>query len=166
MTFMRLPLFTWTVLVALMLILAAFPPLSAALFFLMLDRWFGTHFYTASAGASPLLWQHLFWLFGHPEVYIMILRAWGIVIEVVTVFSHRPLFGYPVVVYSTILSGFCLMAVAENHGPHAQRTSGKGWILADLRRVQLDLLPDALFRRLGDAVPDLSVSGRDGMAWL
>jgi cytochrome c oxidase subunit I len=115
MTFMRLPLFTWTILVALLLVLVAFPPLTAALIFLLLDRWFGTHFYTAAAGATPLLWQHLFWLFGHPEVYIMILPAWGIVTEVVTVFSHRPLFGYPIVVYSTILIGFLSYGVWAHH---------------------------------------------------
>ncbi len=115
MTFMRLPLFTWTILVAVVLIAVAFPPLTAALFFLLLDRWFGTHFYTAAAGASPLLWQHLFWLFGHPEVYIMVLPAWGLVTEIVTVFSHRPLFGYPVVVYSTILIGFLSYSVWAHH---------------------------------------------------
>jgi cytochrome c oxidase subunit I len=115
LTFLRLPLFTWTILVALVLILVAFPPLTAALFFLLLDRWFGTHFYTTIAGASPLLWQHLFWLFGHPEVYIMVLPAWGIVTEVVTVFSHRPLFGYAIVVYSTILIGFLSYGVWAHH---------------------------------------------------
>lgn len=115
MTFMRMPLFTWTLLVALVLIIVAFPALNAALFFLLLDRWFGTHFYTAAAGASPLLWQHLFWLFGHPEVYIMVLPAWGIVTEVVTTFSHRPLFGYPIVVYSTILIGFLSYGVWAHH---------------------------------------------------
>jgi cytochrome c oxidase subunit I len=115
MTFMRLPLFTWTILVALLLVLVAFPPLTAGLTFLMLDRWFGAHFYTATAGATPILWQHLFWLFGHPEVYIMILPAWGIVTEIVTVFSHRPLFGYPIVVYSTILIGFLSYGVWAHH---------------------------------------------------
>lgn len=115
MTFLRLPLFTWTIAVTSVLIIVAFPALTAALFFLLLDRWFGTHFYTSIGGASPLLWQHLFWLFGHPEVYIMILPAWGIVSEVVTVFSHRPLFGYPVVVYSTILIGFLSYGVWAHH---------------------------------------------------
>ncbi|MBV8772482.1 MAG: cytochrome c oxidase subunit I [Deltaproteobacteria bacterium] len=115
MTFLRMPLFTWTILVASLLIMVAFPPLNAALFFLILDRWFGTHFFTALGGASPLLWQHLFWLFGHPEVYIMILPAWGIVTEVVTVYSHRPLFGYSIVVYSTILIGFLSYGVWAHH---------------------------------------------------
>jgi cytochrome c oxidase subunit I len=115
MTFMRMPLFTWTILVAMVLVMVAFPPLTAALVFLMLDRWFHTHFYTAVAGGQPLLWQHLFWLFGHPEVYIMILPAWGIETEIITVFSHRPLFGYPIVVYSTILIGFLSYSVWAHH---------------------------------------------------
>jgi len=115
MMFMRLPLFTWSILVALVLILVAFPPLTVGLVFLLLDRWIGTHFYQAVAGASPLLWQHLFWLFGHPEVYIMALPAFGIISEVIPVFSHKPLFGYPVMVYSTILIGFLSYGVWAHH---------------------------------------------------
>ncbi|MGH7906437.1 MAG: cytochrome c oxidase subunit I [Candidatus Binataceae bacterium] len=115
MTFLRMPMFTWTVLVAAVLIIVAFPPLTVALSFLILDRWFGTHFYTAVAGSSPLLWQHLFWLFGHPEVYIMVLAPWGIITETITVYSHRPLFGYPLVVYSTILIGFLSYSVWAHH---------------------------------------------------
>src|SRR5207253_772132 len=83
--------------------LTAFPLITVALAFLMFDRFFGTHFYVSQAGATPILWQHLFWLFGHPEVYILILPAMGIVSEVLPTFARKPLFGYTVVVYSGIL---------------------------------------------------------------
>src|SRR5439155_25243 len=81
----------------------AFPVLTVALVFLAFDRFFGAPFYLPQAGATPLLWQHLFWLFGHPEVYILILPAMGIVSEVLPTFSRKPLFGYTVVVYSGVL---------------------------------------------------------------
>src|SRR5579885_1943735 len=95
MTFMRMPIFVWTILVTAVLILLAFPPLTVGLVLLFMDRFLGTRFYAATMGASPVLWQHLFWLFGHPEVYIMALPAFGIVSEVVPVFSRKPLYGYP-----------------------------------------------------------------------
>jgi len=75
MTYMRMPMFIWAMLVTSVLVLIAFPPLTIGLIFLLFDRFFDTHFYVASAGATPILWQHLFWLFGHPEVYIMALPA-------------------------------------------------------------------------------------------
>ncbi len=81
----------------------------------MLDRFFGTNFYEVQAGADPLLWQHLFWLFGHPEVYILILPAFGLVSEVLPVFSRKPLFGYPVMVYSGILIAFLGFGVWAHH---------------------------------------------------
>ena len=115
MTFMRMPMFIWSIIVMVVLILLAFPPLTVALTLLLMDRFYGTHFYTAVAGATPLLWQHLFWLFGHPEVYIMILPAFGIVSEVIPVFSRKPLFGYPVMAYSTALIGFLSYGVWAHH---------------------------------------------------
>jgi cytochrome c oxidase subunit 1 len=115
MTFMRLPLFVWSVLVMFVLILVAFPPLTVGLIFLMMDRFFDTHFYRVVAGATPLLWQHLFWLFGHPEVYIMVLPAFGIMSEIVPTFSRKPLYGYPAMAYSTALIGFLSYGVWAHH---------------------------------------------------
>jgi cytochrome c oxidase subunit 1 len=115
MKMMRLPVFTWMTLVTQFLVITAFPVITVALVFLMFDRFFGAHFYLPQAGATPLLWQHLFWLFGHPEVYILILPAMGIVSEVLPTFSRKPLFGYPVVVYSGVLIGFMGWGVWSHH---------------------------------------------------
>jgi len=115
MTFMRMPMFIWSMLVTSVLALIAFPPLTVGLVFLMMDRFFGTHFYQSTAGATPILWQHLFWLFGHPEVYIMALPAFGIVSEVVPVFSRKPLFGYPMMAYSLSLIAFLSYGVWGHH---------------------------------------------------
>jgi cytochrome c oxidase subunit 1 len=115
MTFMRMPIFVWTILVTAVLILLAFPPLTVGLVLLFMDRFLGTRFYAATMGASPVLWQHLFWLFGHPEVYIMALPAFGIVSEVVPVFSRKPLYGYPMMAYSTALIGFLSYGVWGHH---------------------------------------------------
>ncbi len=115
MTFMRMPLFVWTMLVTVVLILLAFPALTVGLIFLFLDRFFGAHFYQAMAGATPILWQHLFWLFGHPEVYIMALPAFGIISEMLPTFARKPLFGYPMMVYSIILIAFLSYGVWGHH---------------------------------------------------
>jgi len=115
MTLMRMPIFTWMAFVVQFLIILAFPVITVALFFLMLDRFFGTNFYNPIAGADPLLWQHLFWIFGHPEVYILVLPAFGLVSEVLPTFSRKPLFGYPVMVYSGILIGFLGFGVWAHH---------------------------------------------------
>src|SRR6478752_1025360 len=115
MNLMRMPIFTWMAFIVQFLIVLAFPIITVALTFLMLDRFFGTNFYEISAGADPLLWQHLFWLFGHPEVYILILPAFGLVSEVLPVFSRKPLFGYPVMVYSGILIAFLGFGVWAHH---------------------------------------------------
>jgi len=82
MTFMRMPMFIWSLLITVILILLAFPALTVGLIFLFMDRYFDTHYYRVIAGATPILWQHLFWIFGHPEVYIMILPAFGLISEV------------------------------------------------------------------------------------
>ncbi|OGL18143.1 MAG: cytochrome c oxidase subunit I, partial [Candidatus Rokubacteria bacterium RIFCSPLOWO2_12_FULL_69_21] len=115
MTFMRMPVFVWMTLVTQFLIVLAFPVITVGLILLLFDRFFGTNFYNPAAGGNPLLWQHLFWLFGHPEVYILILPAMGIVSEVLPTFARKPLFGYPVVVYSGMLIGFFGFGVWSHH---------------------------------------------------
>ena len=102
MSLMRLPLFVWMTLVTSILMVLAFPVITVALTLLLFDRFFGMNFFITQAGADPRWWQHLFWVFGHPEVYILILPAMGIVSEVVPTFSRKPLFGYPFVVYSGV----------------------------------------------------------------
>jgi cytochrome c oxidase subunit I len=115
MNLMRMPLFTWNSFVVQFLVILAFPVITIALFFLQFDRFFGTNFYTPAAGGDPLLWQHLFWIFGHPEVYILILPAFGLISEVIPTFSRKPIFGYPVMVYATILIGFLGFGVWAHH---------------------------------------------------
>jgi cytochrome c oxidase subunit 1 len=115
MTLMRMPVFVWMVLVVQFLVVLAFPIITVGLFFLLFDRHFGTNFYVAAAGADPLLFQHLFWLFGHPEVYILILPAMGIVSEVIPTFSRKPLFGAPFVIFSGITIGFLGFGVWSHH---------------------------------------------------
>ena len=115
MTLMRMPLFVWMSLVVQFLIVLAFPPITVGLIFLMFDRFFGTHFYDVAAGGDLHLWQHLFWIFGHPEVYILILPAFGIVSEVLPTFSRKPLFGGQVMIYSGVLIGFFGFGVWSHH---------------------------------------------------
>ena len=115
MTMMRMPVFVWMTLVVQFLIALAFPPITVGLIYLMFDRFFGTHFYDVAAGADLHLWQHLFWIFGHPEVYILILPAFGIVSEVLPTFARKPLFGAPVVIYSGVLIGFFGFGVWSHH---------------------------------------------------
>ncbi|MCZ7526953.1 MAG: cytochrome c oxidase subunit I [Acidimicrobiia bacterium] len=115
MTLMRMPVFVWMMLVTAFLILFAMPPVTAALLMVIFDRSFGTLFFDATAGGDPLLYQHLFWIFGHPEVYILILPGMGIVSEILPVFSRKPLFGYSVVVFSGIAIGFMGWGVWAHH---------------------------------------------------
>jgi cytochrome c oxidase subunit I len=115
MTFMRMPVFTWMMTVVAFLTLFAMPIITAALIMVYFDRQWGTNFFSAAAGADPLLYQHLFWLFGHPEVYILILPGMGIVSEILPVFSRKPLFGYPVIVFSGIAIGFLGWGVWAHH---------------------------------------------------
>ncbi|MBI1848395.1 MAG: cytochrome c oxidase subunit I [Candidatus Rokubacteria bacterium] len=135
MTLMRMPLFVWMTLVVQFLIVLAFPPITVGLIFLMFDRFFGTHFYDVTAGGDLHLWQHLFWIFGHPEVYILILPAFGIVSEVLPTFARKPLFGAPVVIYSGVLIGFFGFGVWSHHmfavgmGPIADATFSMGTML-------------------------------------
>ena len=115
MTLMRMPIFTWMALVVQFLLLFAIPIITVALFLLMFQRNFGATFFSVEAGADPLLWQHLFWLFGHPEVYILVLPSFGIISEVLPTFSRKPLFGYPFVVFSGAAIGFVGFGVWAHH---------------------------------------------------
>ena len=115
MTLMRMPIFTWMNLVVQFLLLFAVPVISIALFQLTFDRLFDANFFNTEAGADPLLWQHLFWIFGHPEVYILILPSFGIVSEVIPVFSRKPIFGYSFMVASGVAIGFMGWGVWAHH---------------------------------------------------
>jgi cytochrome c oxidase subunit 1 len=115
MTINRMPLFTWMTLVTAFLLLFALPSLTAASVLELLDRHLGTHFYQAAAGGDPLLWQHLFWSFGHPEVYILILPAFGMISEVLPVFSRKPIFGYTFIAWSGVAIGFLSFTVWAHH---------------------------------------------------
>ncbi len=115
MTMMKMPVFTWMALVTQLLLVFAIPVISVALFLLTFDRLFDANFFNVSQGADPLLWEHLFWIFGHPEVYILILPAFGIVSEIIPVFSRKPIFGYPFMVFSGIAIGFMGWGVWAHH---------------------------------------------------
>ncbi|MBW3588650.1 MAG: cytochrome c oxidase subunit I [Actinobacteria bacterium] len=115
MTLLRLPVFIWMTLVVSFLLLFAMPVIAVALFQGMFDSLFGANFFNVAGGGDPLLWQHMFWIFGHPEVYILILPAMGIVSEVLPVFSRKPLFGYAAIVFSGIAIGFMGWGVWAHH---------------------------------------------------
>jgi cytochrome c oxidase subunit I len=115
MKFMRMPLFTWMAFVTSFIIITALPVLAVALFMLTFDRFWDTHFFNVMAGGDPILWQHLFWMFGHPEVYILILPAFGIASDVIPTFSRKPLFGYAIMVFSGVLIGFVSWGVWSHH---------------------------------------------------
>jgi cytochrome c oxidase subunit I len=115
MTLMKMPVFTWMGLVTQLLLVFAMPVISVALFLLTFARLFDANFFNVAQGADPLLWEHLFWIFGHPEVYILILPAFGIVSEIIPVFSRKPIFGYPFMVFSGIAIGFMGWGVWAHH---------------------------------------------------
>ena len=115
MTMFRMPIFTWNMLVTGILILLAFPVLTAGLVMLYCDRHFGTHIYDANGGGSPVLWQHIFWFWGHPEVYILALPFFGMVTEIIPVFSKKPLFGYKGMVFATITIAALSTGVWAHH---------------------------------------------------
>jgi cytochrome c oxidase subunit 1 len=115
MTLMKMPVFTWMSLVTQVLLVFAMPVISVALFLLTFDRIFDANFFNVAAGADPLLWEHLFWIFGHPEVYILILPAFGIVSEIIPVYARKPIFGYPFMVFSGIAIGFMGWGVWAHH---------------------------------------------------
>ncbi len=115
MTWMRMPLFVWAMEVYSILLLVALPAVSAAVTLLLLDRQAGTHFFIPSQGGSVVLYQHMFWFFGHPEVYIMVLPAMGMVSEILPVFSRKPIFGYKAIAFSTLAIAFFSMLVWAHH---------------------------------------------------
>ena len=115
MTWMRVPLFVWSIEVYAALLIVVLPALSAGLTMLLLDRQGFTHFFEPDEGGNAVLFQHVFWFFGHPEVYIMILPVMGIVSEVIPVFARKPIFGYTAIVFSTVAIGFYSMLVWAHH---------------------------------------------------
>jgi cytochrome c oxidase subunit 1 len=115
MSWMRIPLFVWTIEIYAALLVLVLPVLSVGLTLLLLDRQTGTHFFIPQEGGNAILYQHFFWFFGHPEVYIMILPAMGIISEVLPVFSRKPIFGYKAIAFSTVAIGFYSMLVWAHH---------------------------------------------------
>jgi cytochrome c oxidase subunit 1 len=124
MTMMRMPVFVWMTFVTSFLIIFAFPAITAALIFLEFDRLFGTNFYEVAQGGDPMLWQHLFWVFGHPEVYILVLPGFGIASEILPTFSRKPIFGYSAMVFAAVAIGFLGFSVWAHH----MFTTGMGTI--------------------------------------
>jgi cytochrome c oxidase subunit 1 len=115
MKLMRMPMFVWMSFITQVLLLLAFPVIAVALFLLMFDRFFGSQCFVPSGGGDPSLWQHFFWIFGHPEVYILILPAFGIISEILPVFSRKPLFGYAAMVFSGVFIAFLGFGVWSHH---------------------------------------------------
>ncbi|KGX88580.1 cytochrome c oxidase subunit I [Pontibacillus litoralis] len=115
MTYMRMPMFTWASFVTSILILFAFPALTVGLILMMFDRMFGANFFDPTMGGNVIIWEHLFWIFGHPEVYILILPVFGLFSDVISTFSKKRLFGYSAMVFATVLIGFLGFMVWAHH---------------------------------------------------
>ncbi len=128
------------------MVFVAVSPLTAAQIMLLIDRYLGAHFFDTQAGGSAVLWMHFFWIFGHPEVYILVLPAFGFANEIIPVFSRKAIFGYPAMVAATIAIGFIsldslhhlrciLLLVSETFRPHAERDAGQMALLAFCDRL-------------------------------
>jgi cytochrome c oxidase subunit 1 len=115
MTLMRMPLFTWLLLIVSMLTLVTITPLTAAQFMLLIDRYLGGHFFDTQAGGSSLIWIHFFWIFGHPEVYVLVLPAFAIANEIIPVFCRKAIFGYPAMVAASVCIMFVSLSVWAHH---------------------------------------------------
>src|SRR4029077_10318073 len=115
MTLGKMPLLVWLNLVMAAMVLLVISPLTAAQVMLSLDRFLGAHFFDTQAGGSAVLWMHFFWIFGHPEVYVLVLPCFGFASEIIPVFSRKPIFGYPIMVAATVSIGFVSMSVWAHH---------------------------------------------------
>ncbi len=155
MTLTRMPLLVWMMLTMSALAIAAMTPLSAAQIMLSLDRYLGAHFFDTQAGGSAVLWQHFFWIFGHPEVYVLVIPAFAFVSEIIPVFSRKAIFGYPVMVAATVGIGFLSLGVwahhmftvgMSSHGQHVLRHDDDGRGHSD-RDQDLQLARHALGRQ-------------------
>lgn len=111
----RLPVVIWMMIIAVLIFMFSVGPITAGAVMLLFDRAFGTGFYNPAAGGDPLLYQHLFWFFGHPEVYVILLPALGFILEILATFSRKPVFGYKTIIYSTIIAGVLSLAVWAHH---------------------------------------------------
>ena len=115
MTLGRMPMFVWTMVTASAMTLLILPPLTAAQIMLLLDRFLGAHYFDTQAGGSAIIWQHFFWFFGHPEVYVLVLPGFGFVSEIIPVFSRKVIFGYPSLVAATVAIGAVAMSTWAHH---------------------------------------------------
>ena len=111
----RMPLLVWLYLVDACMVLVVVSPLTAAQIMLLLDRYLGSHFFDTQAGGSAVLWMHFFWIFGHPEVYVLVLPAFAFANEIIPVFSRKAIFGYPAMVAATVAIGFISLSVWAHH---------------------------------------------------
>jgi len=142
MTYMRMPLVIWSLFIVAILLLLALPVLTSALALLLFDRMAGTSFFSPAGGGDPLLWQHLFWFFGHPEVYVLILPAMGIVSDILSVFSRKPVFGYNFMVYAMLSIAFLGWVVWGHHMFMSGMNPGLGMVF--MTSTMLIALPSAV----------------------